>query len=103
MKLNLKSLALMALLMGSTSAFAQLNVQDNTNDRTRGLYDGEEVLSYSFLKSTDFKLIDERKKVILEGTGDSAELGVLIPGTHWMLFEREDGKMIMDRFEVAKK
>ncbi len=103
MKLNLKSLALMALLMGSTSAFAQLNLQDNTNDRTRGLYDGEEVLSYSFPKSTDFKLIDERKKVILEGTGDSAELGVLIPGTYWMLFEREDGKMIMDRFEVAKK
>lgn len=101
--MNLKSLALLVLLMGSTSAFAQLTVQDNTNDRTGGLNDGEEVITYNFPKSTDYKLMDEGKKVIVQGNGDSVELGVMVPGTYWMLFEREDGKMILDRFEIAKK
>jgi len=93
----------MALLMGSTSAFAQLNVQDDTNDRTRGLNDGEEVLTYSFPKTSSFKLMNANKKVILEGMGASAELGVLVPGVYWMMYEREDGKAMLDRFEVAKK
>jgi len=92
----------MAILMGSSSAFAQLTVQDNTNDRTNGLYDGQEVLTYNFPATSDFKLMDGNKKVLQEGTGNSVELGVLAPGIYFMIYERQDGKAMIDRFEVLK-
>ncbi len=101
--MKLKSLALTALLLGSTSAFAQLTVEDNANERTNGLNDGREELTYSFENVTDYKLMQTGKKILLEGTGDSVNLGVLAPGTYHMMYEREDGKMVLDRFEVAKK
>lgn len=102
MKLNLKSLALMTLLMGSTSAFAQLTVEDNANARTNGLNDGVHELTYSFPQETNYKLMQKGKKVLLKGSGDKVNLGVLAPGEYWMLFEQEDGRMIMDRFEITR-
>lgn len=103
MKLNLKSLALIILLLGSTSAFAQLTVRDNSNNRTNGLNDGEESLTYRFPVSASYKLMDDNKEIILTGTGDSAELGVLRPGVYFMIYERVDGKAMIDRFEIKKK
>lgn len=89
--------------MGSTSAFAQLTVEDNANDRTLGLNDGEESLTYNFPGPCDFKLMVEGKRILQQGTAETAELGVLAPGTYWMMYEREDGKAILDRFEIQKK
>ena len=89
--------------MGSTSAFAQLTVQDNANARTNGLNDGQEVFTYVFPTTSDFKLLDAENNIILKGSGDSAELGTLIPGTYCMIYERKDGKAMADRFEVKKK
>lgn len=89
--------------MGSTSAFAQLTVQDNSNARTNGLNDGQEALTYTFPVTSSFKLMNDKKEVVQKGLGKSAELGVLVPGTYFMIYERQDGKAMIDRFEVAKK
>ncbi|XOV68667.1 MAG: hypothetical protein ACFHU9_05690 [Fluviicola sp.] len=103
MKLYLKTLAMLAFLMGSSSAFAQLTVEDNANARTNGLNDGQEVLTYNFPVASSFKLMNDKKEIILKGLGDSAELGVLTPGTYFMIYERKDGKAMIDRFEILKK
>jgi hypothetical protein len=102
MKLNLKSLALSTLLLGSASAFAQLTVEDNVNERTNGLNDGQTALTYNFPAETEYKLLQEGKNVLLQGSGVKADLGVLVPGEYWMQYEREDGKIILDKFEVKR-
>ena len=89
--------------MGSTTAFAQLTVQDNANAKTNGLNDGQEALTYNFPVTSTYKLMDENKEIILKGLGDSAELGVLAPGVYFMIYERKDGKAMIDRFEIEKK
>ncbi|PWL27669.1 MAG: hypothetical protein DCO96_10205 [Fluviicola sp. XM-24bin1] len=102
MKLNLKYLAFMTLLLGSSSAFAQLTVQDNCNARTNGMNDGQEALTYTFPVTSSFKLMNDKKEIIQKGLGDSADLGVLAPGMYFMIYERTDGKAMIDRFEVKK-
>lgn len=100
--MNLKSLVLAALLLGSSSSFAQLTVEDNVNDKTNGLNDGQTSLTYNFPLVTEFQLMQKGQKVLLKGSGDKAELGTLVPGEYFMMYEREDGKMILDRFEVTR-
>ena len=46
---------------------------------------------------------DLNKEIVLKGLGDSADLGVLTPGVYFMIYERKDGKAMIDRFEVKKK
>ena len=103
MKLILITLAAMVLIMGSTSALAQLTVEDNVNDRTNGLNDGQELLTYNFPITSTFKLMDENKEMVLKGLGGYVELGVLKPGVYFMIYERKDGKAMIDRFEVEKR
>lgn len=100
--MKLKSLALSALLIGSTSAFAQLTVEDNVNERTNGLNDGQTALTYNFPAETGYKLLQEGKKVLMQGSGSKVDLGVLVPGEYWMQYEREDGKIILDKFVVKR-
>lgn len=93
----------MALILGSTSAFGQLTVEDNSNARTNGLNDGQESLTYNFPVASTFTLMNDKKEVVLKGLGDSAELGVLAPGVYFMIYERKDGKAMIDRLEVPKQ
>ncbi|GAB5416046.1 MAG: hypothetical protein Crog4KO_13700 [Crocinitomicaceae bacterium] len=100
--MNLKTLALMTLLLSSSSAFCQLTVEDDANSRTNGLNDGVNELTYNFPLETNYKLMQRGKIILLEGSGDKVNLGVLAPGEYFMLYEQEDGRAIMDRFEVTR-
>ena len=103
MKMHLKALALMMLLMGSSSVFAQLTVEETSNQRTNGLYDGVEALTYNFDQVTEYKLMRTGEGVIMKGYSDSAVLGVLVPGSYAMMYTRKDGRVVLDQFVVEKK
>ncbi len=100
--MNLKTLLFSTLLLSSSSAFCQLTVEENANARTNDLNDGVHELTYNFPLQTNYTLMQRGKIVLLEGSGDKVNLGVLAPGEYFMLYEQEDGRAIMDRFEVTR-
>lgn len=99
--MKLKSLAFMALLMGSSSAFAQLTVEKDARAEEKVLQSRVYELTYNFPLETTFKLL-HNGETLQEGRGEKTHLGILVPGVYFMAYEIEDGRWIMDRFEISR-